>query len=420
MATRVRRDKREHGAVLVTVSLSLVALIAAAALAIDLGSTLVERRVVRNAADHAALAAAWADCHGNDPIPAGEASASRNGYDTGVVIEPNPDGAGWQARVDATVDMRFAGVIGLDTMDVSGEAVADCADTGAGFVRTLFADGNCGDIDTIEIEGSDLQVYGGIHSNGNIHFAGQNNDFDKEAETQPDPAPYEPSPAPVHPSDPITYVTEFLDDHSSGINDYEDPELDSSRDVPFTVDIEAIRSVYDSWGGNAEYPPGDYFFDLTEKGDKITAEDWVGRGPGIYYTGYATTPGDQAVEFIGASGQMYDVTFLATNGSITFGGTNSSFTPFLEDRLLAFTDADWDESGGDACQSFSISMSDSDVSWAGILHAVGGEVVISGQADETLSGAIIAHRINLNGSNTFIQADPSLFPAGAFDTDLVR
>lgn len=127
--TRRRAESDESGVVLLTVGLSLIALLGLAALAIDGGLVLNERRHAQNAADHAALAAAWSDCHAGDATAAAIASVTRNGY-SALQLDLVEQDDGFSARIDVTVEMGFASVVGYSTVDVSAQAVATCDNEG--------------------------------------------------------------------------------------------------------------------------------------------------------------------------------------------------------------------------------------------------------------------------------------------------
>ena len=76
----------ERGGAAILVAISLFVLVGFAALAIDGGLGFDQRRGTQNAADNAALAAAWEACNPRDaaaPDPVGSALAvaAENGYD---------------------------------------------------------------------------------------------------------------------------------------------------------------------------------------------------------------------------------------------------------------------------------------------------------------------------------------------------
>jgi len=127
---RSRLSWNQSGQTLIWVALGLTALLAAVALAIDVGHVYSERRRMQNAADAGALAGAWEICFG-DPAQAlttAEAYATdRNGAETAVASYPNGDT--WRVNVVASESVKtfVAGVIGVTAMGVPAEAEAACS-----------------------------------------------------------------------------------------------------------------------------------------------------------------------------------------------------------------------------------------------------------------------------------------------------
>lgn len=118
---------QEDGQTLVYVALAMVALLAFVALAIDGGYIYAERRHLQNAADAGALAGAYEICFGSPALVVSTAkhyAIDRNGAQDALVDTPEPYQVYVQAS--ATIDMFFAGVIGLETVDVNADATAAC------------------------------------------------------------------------------------------------------------------------------------------------------------------------------------------------------------------------------------------------------------------------------------------------------
>ena len=133
MRDRVANPLGESGAVLVVVSVAFVTLIGFAAIALDGGVLFNEKRHAQNAADHAALAAAWANCNGEDPAAAADASVVKNGYVAAELTLTDNDPS-YTAQVDTSVDMTFAKIFGISSAAVSADAVAECVVvSGGGF-----------------------------------------------------------------------------------------------------------------------------------------------------------------------------------------------------------------------------------------------------------------------------------------------
>jgi hypothetical protein len=118
---------REDGQTLVYVALAMVALLAFVALAVDGGHVYAERRRMQNAADAGALAGAYEICFGSTGrvvSTATDYAVNRNGAQSANVTQP----AAYQVNVVAneTTNTFFAGVIGLNTVDITAEATAAC------------------------------------------------------------------------------------------------------------------------------------------------------------------------------------------------------------------------------------------------------------------------------------------------------
>lgn len=87
----------EKGQAIVLVVLLLVGVLAAAGLAVDAGRVYSARRSAQNAADNAALAAAYAICNDGSAVSAGIAAATSNGFTAGAdtsVSVANPPSTG--------------------------------------------------------------------------------------------------------------------------------------------------------------------------------------------------------------------------------------------------------------------------------------------------------------------------------------
>ena len=125
-----RLHSEESGVVIVVAAISMFAIMALAALAIDGGLVQNDRSRAQNGADNAALAAAWAVCEGRDPVAAGSATASANGLgspssDAIVDVVDMGDGS-VQVTIDIARPAEFGRAIGTDTIAARGTATATC------------------------------------------------------------------------------------------------------------------------------------------------------------------------------------------------------------------------------------------------------------------------------------------------------
>ncbi|MBT8164885.1 MAG: hypothetical protein HKO63_03895 [Acidimicrobiia bacterium] len=135
-----RTRSEETGAIVVIAALSMFAIMALAALAIDGGLSHNERSRAQNGADNAALAGAWAACEGRDPVAAALTTASANGLgspssDALVDVIDLGDNA-IRVTVDLSRDAEFGQAIGTDTIGISASATAACSERreGAGAI----------------------------------------------------------------------------------------------------------------------------------------------------------------------------------------------------------------------------------------------------------------------------------------------
>jgi len=132
--------RAERGASAVFVSLLMLGLVALVAFAVDVGSILVERRAMQNAADASAMAGAQAICVGTP----GNAFARAQYYaltEGGAQMADIVVGADTvSVTAHSTVTTYFARLLGVETVDVSASATAICDQiyTGAGFWPVAF------------------------------------------------------------------------------------------------------------------------------------------------------------------------------------------------------------------------------------------------------------------------------------------
>jgi hypothetical protein len=118
---------KESGQTLVLFAGLVVALLAILALVLDGGNIYLQRRFAQNAADAGAIAGALVVCR-DGTADAAEAAAlnyavDRNRADTAVVTVD-----GWTVTVvtTRTVPTAFAGLVGINQLDASAAAVAEC------------------------------------------------------------------------------------------------------------------------------------------------------------------------------------------------------------------------------------------------------------------------------------------------------
>jgi hypothetical protein len=182
----------EEGVTASIFAVALLVLLGMVALGIDGSRIYDERRQAQNAADHAAIAAAFAACDGSvvaDAIAAGEASAGRNGYDDVPTNEVTiahdgltPDVHRYTALIDTTIGTTFAQVIGFANLSTNAFARAEatgCDSSGASQAAIWAGGNNCapGSLRNIEISGNDHLVNGLTYTNGSFYNGGSSSDF---------------------------------------------------------------------------------------------------------------------------------------------------------------------------------------------------------------------------------------------------
>ncbi len=372
--------REETGVTLIIMALSMVVLIGLAALALDLSLAMNERRTAQNAADHAAMSASYARCTGGDPLAAGIAAAERNGYPASEVTLTNLGGNTFEARIATSSRTFFARAIGRDSVGIATRAVADCAE-GAGSGNAIFAEGDsCTSYKKrqIDISGSSQTVYGGMHSNDNIHIGGSSNDF---------------GPGNPPPTDSVTYVTSF---HDGGSGNGFDPLYPEQVDgYPSGVSFDLAR--YDT-GGEAAVAAGGQYYRLNGDIDGAFIE---ARGDGLYFaTGDIKL--DKTVDL--------DVTLVA-RGVVEISGSDQELNPFI-DNLLIFGAEPY--TGIDRCDKFVVSLSGSTQNWSGLIYGPNGLIEMNGSSNTALTGSLIGYAVRLNGSELTIIADPTLFEGESF------
>lgn len=372
---RITKDA-EDGAVMLTVSVAFIAILSAIAFALDLGVMLAEHREARNAADNAALAAVWADCHEESPWAAAYSSIGRNDYTAADLTLTKVTHGTFTANVETSVDLNFAGVIGVDAATVHGSATASCF-LHAGSRNAIFAWGSCAGYGkpTLDVSGSMQRVYGGVHANDHAKVGGSDNDF----------GPGDPG------VDPFTYENNFND---FGLFNVWDPGYPvQTAWEPFPLQLELRDYSPGSANATAAAALGNYFYvEGNIDGAYVEA-----NGEGLYYaTGNIKL--DKEVTLA--------VTFVA-EGVVEFAASNQTITPYV-DGLLAFGGHPY--GGIESCDKFVVSMSGSSSNWSGIVFGPNGLIEFAGSSNSTFTGSMVAHTVRLNGSDVTIKSDPDLIP----------
>ncbi|HEY8320015.1 MAG TPA: pilus assembly protein TadG-related protein [Amnibacterium sp.] len=147
---RAPREDRDGGAVAVVVAVAMVALMGAAALAVDVGSLLSERGQLQNGADAAAIAIAQA-CAGSatatactSPATTAQTLASSNTL-AGAADVRSVTVSGGRATVTLgkTVPTSFAAALGIMSKDVTASATASWGSVASGPAVLPIAFASC-------------------------------------------------------------------------------------------------------------------------------------------------------------------------------------------------------------------------------------------------------------------------------------
>jgi hypothetical protein len=394
MRTRKRREAGQAVALLV---LGFVGLVAFAALAIDGSRIYAELRHAQNAADNAALAAAWSKCLGRDFTSQGLMLARENGYDNdGVgdivtVYHPPTVGAhsGNSNYLEVTIVSNFSAAlmqfIRPGGLQVTVRAVAMCVEEVPDAHAALHTIGSvCNN--SLRWAGSGNTVQGSLHSNNDIQVTGNNNLAVGN----------------------VNYVT-TIDANPSKIT------ID-----PLTPDNpKRTRILPDPLGWDVEdYAPGGAKAAIAEAAGQYVYRDgditinWLrSRGyydnhtriisDGLYYA-----TGDVSINGNDVIGNA--VTFV-TEGDINFVGSGITLTYYMDD-LLGFSALALD--GNNACSTPVIKFATTNSNFTGIFYAPYGSVDVGGNGDNLLGG-VVAESVSFTGNgltliniHPFITADP--------------
>ncbi len=182
----------QSGQAIVIIAMVMVGLIGALGLAIDGGGLMFMYRDIQNATDAAVVAATYARCTNAAPagvIAAGMQAALDNGFNNDgvtnwVTVEnPPPSGAERAGDIDyVQVSIRalkpsyFIQLVYPQGLEVTNGSTGHCRPafnpTSIGAVFGIST--TCNNPSTVNFQGADLQIIGGVHSNHDLKFNGSN------------------------------------------------------------------------------------------------------------------------------------------------------------------------------------------------------------------------------------------------------
>lgn len=365
----------ERGAVAVVVAAALILLMGIAALALDGGRMYDERRTAQNAADHASLAAAWAQCRAEDPIAAGLASAATNGFQNdGVddfVVITDLGGGEFEARVQSILDTTFGRALSTNQVDVTARAVGYCDidDSLGGYA--LFASGACSSPFELSLDGFQQVIEGGVHSNGGLKLKGNLA-----------------SPSTI--LGPVTYVDSI---NATGVVDSGGNPIIGTQ-VPDPLPLPGRYNI-------ADYAPGGRYAVPAATASEYYYSSGDGAYSGALLDGLYFAEGDLDLDAI----TVGSATFVARGQIFLNGVANTLTSPYVSNGLGLFSN--YLVGGTDKCNEIAIKWAGADHDWSGVQYAPNGAVDMSAANNSSFKGSILAYNMALKGAEFNLTYDDS-------------
>jgi Flp pilus assembly protein TadG len=393
----------EDGITAAIFAVALLVLLGMVALGIDGGRIYDERRRAQNAADHAAIAAAFASCQAGSTFAqaqaAGVASALANGYDNvtnNTVTITESGGAGsheYTARVDTRIGATFGQVIGFANLDTNGTATAQATgcEGGSGF-GAVFSGGPCPPGKGLVLAGSNNIITGGLHTNGSLIHSGSNSQYGDDP--------------PIAPPDPFTYVGPDST-WTLPTNYFESaPAQVGSRAWPTgwsPTDADALVTQYEAFVDDTSIPAA--------YRHKVSTPPTI-NADGVWFS---TSTSTWTINSIPPGAQIV----IVSRGPILIDMDHAEFSNFVHTELpregVLILSSATHSPAAQGCDQFSISIPKLEVDWNGILWAPRGQVSISGSGMDATDtsrgeGAILSYSTKIEGQYVEVRFDPDLFP----------
>lgn len=395
-------NRCEDGAVAITVAVSLLVLMAFTSIALDLSSGYESRRQTLNAADSAALAAAWEDCNPKDaanpdPDATAKEMAKLNGFDDAdpdvAVLVTEPTTGHWQVQISTRVSAAFGAAAAIDgdgEFSVVSQATAQCKAHPflGGYALLAFGPETCGGGVEMDLSGSSQIINGGLHSNGDIRITGASTTINGDV-TYIGSSNYTPSAQlATEPPNPMSVeMSEFEPggaraDAAAALGNYINAMGNSINNTYMTSNGYATGS-----GGSITITKsGIYFTDLNISLNNVTA------APGVSAT------------FV-AHGQIS----VSGSGNLT---AYEKIEVASDPGILMFSTYLHPANGGPTCTGNAIQWSVSSGTWTGVIYAPYGQARQSSASTATLNGSIFAYTVDLSGADFSIswQDNPDAVP----------
>ncbi|MEX2280123.1 MAG: pilus assembly protein TadG-related protein [Acidimicrobiia bacterium] len=392
----------EEGAVAITVGVALLVLMGFTALSVDLSSGYESRRQTLNAADSAALAAAWEDCNPEDganpdPEAAAKEMATLNGFDDAdpdmAVLVTEPTTGHWQVQISTKVDAAFGAAATIDgdgQFNVVSQATAFCTPHPflGGYAVMAFGPETCGGGVELDLSGASQIINGGLHSNGDIKITGATTTINGD----------------------VTYI---------GDSNYT-PSTQLGLEPPNPMDLE--MSEFEPGGDRADAAAalGEYVYAVGNNiaNTYMTANGYAtGSGGSIEITQSGIYFTDQNISLNNVTAAAgVKVTFVA-HGQISVNGSGDitayeKIEVASDPGILMFSTYLHPDDGGPTCTGNAIQWSVSSGTWTGVIYAPYGQAKQSSASTATLNGSIFAYTVDLSGADFSIswQDNPDAIP----------
>ena len=359
-AAAQRRAADESGQAIALSLIALVGLLGICAFVIDIGSAYLAQRTLQSSADAAALAGAQEIPNVAGAVAVAKQYDGRAGSKNNVeritgTVESTAEGkcltngiacspANAVAVVQkARVQTSFARVLGIDFIDVEAHATAQI--TANEVPWAIFAyDQSCGGL-VLKSNGDNINVDGGIRSNGSFEVNGKN----------------------VH----AAYASSGGPNACEPVVDGENIDFGGQPEPVFDTKLHP----WPLWFTVDEFP-------CTFSARKFTFNAAGGTIPSGVYC---------ASEVFEVNGDRINGTITVVSPEIKVNGTSQRFRPFLKDMLFFSTG------------NKELVLNGFDYDWEGMIFHPGGRVKINGDASSIIRGMIQGLQVEINGASFNMQ-----------------